>query len=81
MKYALNLAENGRILSVTYEQYATADAVLVETLPEDGIVDYLYIDNEYIYDPLPAPVLPELKPSPEERITELELMLNTLLGC
>ena len=53
MKYALNLNEDGRILSATYEQYATERAVLVEELPEGNVTDHLYIDGEYVYAPLP----------------------------
>ena len=59
MKYALNLAEDGRILSATYEKYAPADAVLVNTLPEGNISDYLYVDGAYVYDPLPESEEPE----------------------
>lgn len=55
MKYALNLAEDGRILSATYEKYAPADAVLVDGLPEGDISDYLYRSGEYVHDPLPEP--------------------------
>ena len=51
--YALNIAENGRILSVTYSKYAFKDNVLIETLPDGNISDYLFIDNAYIYDPIP----------------------------
>ena len=39
--YALNLAEDGRILSATYPKYAPADAVIVEALPEGDIPDSL----------------------------------------
>lgn len=35
------------------------DCVMVEDLPEGDIHDYLYIDGEYIYDPLPVPEQPE----------------------
>lgn len=63
MKYALNLAEDGRILSATYEKYASAGAVLVDTLPDGNISDYLYQDGVYVYDPLPEPE-PELTPEP-----------------
>jgi hypothetical protein len=51
--YALNIAEDGRLLSATYPQYAPVDAVIVDTLPEGNLPDYLYVDGEYIYDPLP----------------------------
>ena len=55
MKYALNLSEDGRILSATYPQYAPADAVTVEALPQGDISDYRYGDSQYVYDPLPGP--------------------------
>ena len=64
MKYALNLAEDNRILSATYEKYAPADAVLVDELPEGDISDYLYQDGAYVYDPLPEPVEPDREPEP-----------------
>ena len=72
MKYALNLAGDGRILSATYEKYAPADAVLVDKLPEGDISDYLYQDGAYIYDPLPEPEEPEPTASLESRVTDLE---------
>lgn len=64
MKYALNLAEDGRILSVTFEKYAPADAVKVEELPEGNVADYRYVEGVYIYDPKPkepdpAPPVPD----------------------
>ena len=59
MKYALNLAEDGRILSATYPQYAPKDAVTVDELPEGDISDYLYVDGQYVYDPIPEPEQPE----------------------
>lgn len=52
MNYALNLAEDGRILSATYPKYAPADAVLVEALPEGDISEYVYKDGEYIHEPV-----------------------------
>lgn len=52
MKYALNLADDGRVLSATYPFYAPADAVLVDALPEDDISQYIYRDGEFIYDPI-----------------------------
>lgn len=62
MKYALNLAEDGRILSVTYEKYASADAVLVDELPEGNLYEYRYVDGAYVYDPIPVEPVEE-KPS------------------
>lgn len=55
MKYALNLSSENRILSVTYEKYAHKNAILVTSLPDGNVADYLYVDGEYVYDPLPKP--------------------------
>lgn len=55
MKYALNIAEDGRVLSATYPQFAPADAVQVDALPDGDISEYRYIDGEFIHDPLPKP--------------------------
>ena len=61
MKYALKLAEDGRILSATYEQYADADAVLRDKLPtgeterEKDIHNWRDVNGESVYDPLPEP--------------------------
>lgn len=65
-KYALNLNEDGRILSATYEAYAIAGMPIVETLPDGDITDYKYINNEYVYDPLPKPEPASQEPSVEE---------------
>ena len=73
MKYALNLAEDGRVLSATYPQYAPADAVIVDTLPEGNIYEYRYVNGEYIHDPLPEPEHTE----PEES-ANLEMRVKTL---
>ena len=82
MKYALNLAEDGRILSVTYEKYAPKDAVLVDELPEGNVADYRYVNGEYVYDPIPVePVVEE--PSQldiiEAQVTYTAMMTDTLL--
>lgn len=65
MKYALNLATDKRILSVTYEKYANENMVIVDTIPNGDVADYLYIDGAYIYDPLSMSE-PILKIEPEE---------------
>ena len=58
--YALNLNEDNRILSATYDQYAPASQPRVDTLPDGDINDYLFVDGEYVYDPVPAPPEPKL---------------------
>ena len=54
--YALNLDSDNRILSATFEQYAAPGQPIVDHLPDGNIGDYLYVDGEYVYDPLPEPV-------------------------
>lgn len=65
MKYALNLAEDKRILSAwkvlpngNYNGMPT-----VKELPDGDISEYRYIDGQYIHDPLP-------KPEPVEPVEE-----------
>lgn len=70
---ALNLGEDGRILSCTYDEYAPEGQPRVTQIPDDNIADYKYIDGEYIYDPLPQPKPPE----PAETTDDV---LNALLG-
>lgn len=53
--YALNLGEDNRILSATYDEYAPENHPRVETLPDGDISDYKYENGEYVYDPLPKP--------------------------
>lgn len=72
-KYALNLDEDGRILSATYETYAAPSMPLVEALPDGDITDYKYIDGSYVYDPLP-------KPDPELQEPTADELLDILLG-
>jgi hypothetical protein len=83
--YALNLAEDGRILSATYQKYAPADAVLVEHLPagetkaEQDIHNWLCLNGEYVFDPLPEPE-PGVQQTEAERIAELEEAIALLLS-
>lgn len=67
--YALNIdTETNRILSATYSQYAPPTQPRVDTLPEGNITDYLYVDGEYVYDPLPEPEPQPLAPTDPERL-------------
>ena len=54
MKYALNIAEDGRILFVTYEQFAWEGMPIVDVLPDGDTYEYRYVDGEFIHDPLPV---------------------------
>lgn len=81
MKYALNLDTDGRILSATYEEYAPADAVLVDELPEGDIYEYRYVDGEYVHDPLPEPeivVEPTAQDDTDAMLVDHELRLTML---
>lgn len=83
MIYALNLADDDRVLSATYDKYAPAHQPRVDYLPEGSLPDYKYMDGEYIYDPLPEPEQLEPQPTQEERIAALEeelLATKILLG-
>lgn len=71
--YALNLADDGRVLSATEDQYGAEGQPRVETLPEDDIYDYKYIDGKFVYDPLP-------QPEPPEPVETADDVLNALLG-
>ena len=73
--YALNLAEDGRVLSITKDEYGAEGQPRVTEFPDDDVSDYKYVDGEFIYDPLPAP--PEPEPEPTETTDDV---LNALLG-
>lgn len=73
MKYALNLSEDKRILSATYEKYAAPEMPLVDVLPEGDIYEYLYIDGKFVHDPIREPEQPEAEATTDD-------VLNALLG-
>ena len=79
--YALNLAEDNRILSACniLPNGNYTDMPIVTTLPVGNIYDYLYINGEYVYNPLPQPEEPEPEATVEERVTELEAAFTLLL--
>lgn len=80
--YALSLDKDSRILSATLSKYAFQDAIQVDTLPTGDLADYKYINNEFIYDPLPKE--PEAKDQIDilqEKIDSLESQNNILLEC
>lgn len=51
--YALNLGEDGRILSTTFDEFAPIEHPRVGELPEGDLYEYKYVDGEFIHDPLP----------------------------
>lgn len=55
--YALNLNTDNRILSACVVLPSTpASMPRVDALPEGDINDWLFVNGEYVYDPLPVPV-------------------------
>lgn len=84
MTYALNLAEDSRILSacVVLPNGNYDGMPIVEELPEGNIFEYRYVVEEnaetgeltweYVHDPLPEPEQPDPEPTQEERIEALE---------
>ena len=82
-RYGIVLDDNNRITATYLQRYAPAGAVIVDALPKGNVHDYLLIDGEYVYDPLPEPEPPEPTPDPLERIAALEEQLaatKILLG-
>lgn len=82
--YALNLNEDSRILGacVVLEKGIYTGMPIVDSLPEGNICDYLYINGEYVYDPLPVePIIEE--PSQLDKIEAqtyyTAMMTDTLL--
>ena len=72
--YALNLAEDGRVLSATDPKYAP-NAVTVVTLPDGDIYEYRLVDGVFVHDPLPVPEEPTVTEEPTA-----DDVLNALLG-
>ena len=51
--YAIKLAEDGRILSATFETFQLDGMKIVKSLPDGDICDYKYVNGKYVYSPLP----------------------------
>lgn len=84
MYSALNLNAQNRILSAwRVLPNGNYDGMpIVDTLPDGNIVDYLYVNGEYIYDPIPVV---EVEPQPsqldiiEAQVVYTAMMTDTLL--
>lgn len=90
MLYALNLADDGRILSacVVLGWHDGEDVPktyngmpVVEMLPDGDISDYRYVNDTYVHNPKPKPEDPDPQPTQLERIKALENQNETLLQC
>ena len=82
-KYALNLADDGRVLSATFEKYAPVCSVLVDELPDGNLSDYRWQDGVFVLEPLPEPEPEPETPSQldrvEAQVTYTAMMTDTLL--
>ncbi len=79
MKYALNVAEDKRILSacVVLSNGNYDGMPIVEELPDGDVTEYRYINKQYVYDPLPKPSVFPVAP---RNITEGEyITINGVL--
>lgn len=74
MRIALCLYEDSRIHSAwrVLPNGKYDGMPIVDTLPEGNLPDYLYINGEYVYDPLPEPEQPEPSPSTDSVWDELD---------
>lgn len=65
-RYGLVLDEDNRIVNALVQRYAPEDAIVVDKLPDGYFHDYLYVNGEYVYDPLPRPE--PVDPEPERSV-------------
>ena len=66
--------ENDRILAAVVALPCTPPSMpRVDALPEGDINDWLFVDNKFVYDPLPRPEPPTPEPTADE-------ILDALLG-
>ena len=79
MTYALNLAEDGRVLSVTFEEFAVEGMPIVDSIPEGDASQYRYENGEFIYDPVPVEEVEEL-PTQLDRIESQIAYLAMMTG-
>lgn len=79
MTYALNLAEDGRVLSVTFEEFAVEGMPIVDSIPEGDVSQYRYENGEFIYDPVPVEEVEEL-PTQLDRIESQIAYLAMMTG-
>ena len=81
MKYALNLSEDGRVLSVTFPEFAPGNAITVTELPQGDLTRYRFDGSGFVYAPLPeeAARIPTWQDRMEAQIAYTAMMTDTLL--
>lgn len=81
--FALNVSEDGRILSATLAEFAAPDMPLVETLPEGDIGDWRYLNGAYVSAPVEHPAIEQ--PADDvaalrQQVAQMQAVLDALLG-
>ena len=69
--FALNLGEDGRVLSATFDLFAPEKQPRIQVLPQGNLMDYRFNEGDFVYDPLPEEETP-IRQTLEERIARLE---------
>lgn len=74
MKYALNVADDNRVLSacVVLPNGSYDGMQIVDKLPSGNLSEYRYINGDYTHDPKPKPQEPEPAETIESRVEKLE---------
>lgn len=78
--FSLNLDADGRVLSATLEKFCPS-GVLVESLPDGNLYEYLYADGAFVHSPLPSTNGVTQPQSLESRVENLEQTVDTMLGA
>lgn len=78
MRIVLILDENKRIMSActALPNGNYGEMPIVGSIPDGNLPDYLYVDGEFIYDPLPEAEATVPQPSLEERVAALETKVD-----
>ena len=67
MTYAIQTDSTNRINRWEFTKYVPSNLldqfILVNYIPDGNLPDYLYINGEYVYDPLPKPEEPAPAPT------------------
>lgn len=71
--FELFLDEKNRVTGCQNTTIKYSGGPTVDTLPGGNLADYLFVDGQFVYDPLPQPEPPTPEPTADE-------ILNILLG-
>lgn len=74
----IDVGSDNRVTGVRYPKFADHGDTVVDKLPEGDLLDYKYVDGQFVYDPLPRPPEPDPPADLEGRVTNLEEDVATL---